>query len=227
MTSSYGSLPFFRPSSHDLSYDIIHTMLQNIDTSAMSDQEYAEFMDYIYNNSPFSPSNIDQTLAANPQLNPCLPTSSLMPNATYSPQQPPLWIPMQTNPQYQYPPPSLILTTTYYPVYYPIQQFIPVGYIAVDEVRFDYEDMLEMQETIGRVNVGLSEETISKNLKTSNIQVVKDDEGEVCAVCQEEYKVKEMIGTLECGHRYHENCIKEWLHQKNICPICKATALFI
>jgi E3 ubiquitin-protein ligase RNF38/44 len=42
---------------------------------------------------------------------------------------------------------------------------------------------------------------------------------------QEEYKAKELIGTLECGHKYHVNCIKQWLMMKNLCPICKTTAL--
>ena len=35
----------------------------------------------------------------------------------------------------------------------------------------------------------------------------------------------EDIGTLDCGHEFHSDCIKQWLAHKNICPICKMTAL--
>lgn len=42
---------------------------------------------------------------------------------------------------------------------------------------------------------------------------------------QEEYKNMEKIGTLNCGHEYHAECLKKWLHVKNVCPICKSEAL--
>lgn len=42
---------------------------------------------------------------------------------------------------------------------------------------------------------------------------------------QQEYKIKEKIGTLKkCGHGYHCCCVKKWLSVKNSCPICKASA---
>jgi hypothetical protein len=44
-------------------------------------------------------------------------------------------------------------------------------------------------------------------------------------ISQEEYQVKDCIGTLECGHRYHAECVHQWLLVKNLCPICKTTAL--
>lgn len=34
------------------------------------------------------------------------------------------------------------------------------------------------------------------------------------------------VGALRsCGHDYHVSCIRKWLSMKNICPICKASAL--
>lgn len=42
---------------------------------------------------------------------------------------------------------------------------------------------------------------------------------------QEEYNDEDDIGTLDCGHDFHTKCIKQWLMQKNLCPICKTTAL--
>ncbi|KAL0306551.1 UNVERIFIED_CONTAM: putative E3 ubiquitin-protein ligase ZFP1 [Sesamum radiatum] len=40
-----------------------------------------------------------------------------------------------------------------------------------------------------------------------------------------DYKCEENIGTLDCGHEYHRECIKKWLLVKNTCPVCKSTAL--
>lgn len=42
---------------------------------------------------------------------------------------------------------------------------------------------------------------------------------------QVEYADDEIIGTLDCGHKYHGECIKQWLLVKNLCPICKKAAL--
>lgn len=42
---------------------------------------------------------------------------------------------------------------------------------------------------------------------------------------QEEYAVGDDLGILDCGHDFHTNCIKQWLMQKNLCPICKTTGL--
>ncbi|RWW58461.1 hypothetical protein BHE74_00034670 [Ensete ventricosum] len=42
---------------------------------------------------------------------------------------------------------------------------------------------------------------------------------------QEEYVEGEDLGTLDCGHDFHSVCIKQWLMHKNLCPICKNTAL--
>jgi hypothetical protein len=41
---------------------------------------------------------------------------------------------------------------------------------------------------------------------------------------QEDYKFKDSIGKLKCGHDYHADCIKKWLQVKNACPVCKASA---
>lgn len=42
---------------------------------------------------------------------------------------------------------------------------------------------------------------------------------------QEEYVDGDDLGALDCGHDFHTSCIKQWLKQKNLCPICKTTAL--
>uniref|UniRef100_A0A2K2C9X0 RING-type E3 ubiquitin transferase n=1 Tax=Populus trichocarpa TaxID=3694 RepID=A0A2K2C9X0_POPTR len=41
----------------------------------------------------------------------------------------------------------------------------------------------------------------------------------------DDYKSKEKIASLDCGHEYHADCLKKWLRLKNVCPICKSEAL--
>ncbi|PAL64509.1 hypothetical protein CEJ83_20840 [Acinetobacter baumannii] len=48
---------------------------------------------------------------------------------------------------------------------------------------------------------------------------------EPCCICQEEYTDGDDLGVLDCGHNFHTDCIKLWLMRKNLCPICKTTAL--
>ncbi|OVA18106.1 zinc finger protein [Macleaya cordata] len=99
--------------------------------------------------------------------------------------------------------------------------------MRLDVDNMSYEELLDLGERIGTVNTGLSEDLISKCL----IETIccsldhSQDEG-TCVICLEEYKNKEVIGTLmNCGHDYHIGCITKWLSLKNVCPICKSPAL--
>ncbi|GJM93633.1 hypothetical protein PR202_ga10203 [Eleusine coracana subsp. coracana] len=98
-----------------------------------------------------------------------------------------------------------------------------------------YEELLALEERIGDVNTGLTKSHIVDKLRTSfympGTSGVADQssksslESDACIICQEEYQDKDCIGILDCGHRYHAECVKQWLTVKNICPICKTTAL--
>ncbi|XP_010442096.1 PREDICTED: probable E3 ubiquitin-protein ligase RHG1A [Camelina sativa] len=99
--------------------------------------------------------------------------------------------------------------------------------MRLDVDNMSYEELLALEERIGDVCTGVNEETISNRLKQrkykSNTKSPQD--AEPCCICQEEYTEGEDMGTLECGHEFHSQCIKEWLKQKNLCPICKTTGL--
>ncbi|KAB2023470.1 hypothetical protein E1A91_D06G022900v1 [Gossypium mustelinum] len=99
--------------------------------------------------------------------------------------------------------------------------------MRLDVDNMSYEELLALEERIGNVNTGLSEEMISNQLKRQKYSSVPGTqlETEPCCVCQEEYNDGEDLGTLECGHDFHADCIKQWLMHKNLCPICKTTGL--
>ncbi|XP_009771080.1 putative E3 ubiquitin-protein ligase RHG1A [Nicotiana tabacum] len=100
--------------------------------------------------------------------------------------------------------------------------------MRLDVDNMSYEELLALEERIGNVCTGLSEETILNRLKQRKYVCIKTEEpvdAEPCCVCQEEYKDGEDLGKLDCGHDFHTGCIKQWLMQKNLCPICKTTGL--
>lgn len=69
--------------------------------------------------------------------------------------------------------------------------------------------------------------TIKLRVEIGLITFVKAErfDDDFVIVMQEEYENGDDIGSLDCGHDFHTCCIKEWLTQKNLCPICKMTAL--
>lgn len=102
--------------------------------------------------------------------------------------------------------------------------------MRLDIDHMSYEELLALGEQIGHVTTGLSEETILSHLKIRTYMNLEeaaciDEETDFCVVCQTDYKNQEKVGTLDCGHEYHVDCIKRWLLIKNTCPICKAAAL--
>ncbi|ESQ44776.1 hypothetical protein EUTSA_v10003162mg [Eutrema salsugineum] len=100
--------------------------------------------------------------------------------------------------------------------------------MRLDVDNMSYEELLALEERIGDVCTGVNEEIISNRLKQRKYKsssTKSPQDAEPCCICQEEYTEGEDTGTLECGHDFHSQCIKEWLKQKNLCPICKTTGL--
>ena len=46
------------------------------------------------------------------------------------------------------------------------------------------------------------------------------DDGE-CIVCSYDFVEEEKVLWLNCGHLFHEACVKEWVDQKEYCPKCE------
>ncbi|KAF8097547.1 hypothetical protein N665_0286s0056 [Sinapis alba] len=99
--------------------------------------------------------------------------------------------------------------------------------MRLDIDNMSYEELLALEERIGTVSTGLTEEAISKSLKTSIYQIKPSSdhkEDAKCSICQEEYTVGDEVGRLHCEHAYHLKCVQEWFRMKSWCPICKTTA---
>ncbi|XP_042375450.1 probable E3 ubiquitin-protein ligase HIP1 isoform X1 [Zingiber officinale] len=102
-------------------------------------------------------------------------------------------------------------------------------YMRMDVDNMSYEELLALENRIGSVNTGLSDDKILHCLQqckyVSTVSETSAAEVEPCCICQEEFTEGEELGRLDCGHDFHYACIKQWLTIKNLCPICKTTAL--
>ncbi|WJX95193.1 RING-type E3 ubiquitin transferase [Trifolium repens] len=89
---------------------------------------------------------------------------------------------------------------------------------------------LQLQRRHIRTERGLTEDEIIKCISFRNFEATIDgtsENKELCCICQEEYLIGEEIGKLDCAHIFHVNCIKQWLAEKNICPLCYRKGLFV
>ncbi|XP_071730427.1 uncharacterized protein [Rutidosis leptorrhynchoides] len=104
--------------------------------------------------------------------------------------------------------------------------------MRLDIDNMSYEELLVLEERMGTVSTALSEEDVSKCVKTSVYESMQLGDGKMkcslgvddrkCSICQEEFVKGDEIGSLGCGHGYHTPCVKQWLQLKKWCPICKA-----
>ncbi|KAL3636896.1 hypothetical protein CASFOL_019195 [Castilleja foliolosa] len=108
--------------------------------------------------------------------------------------------------------------------------------MRLDIDHMSYEELLALEEHIGCVGTGLPEGFIRDYLKVRTFtssparlnlegQISPNQPINFCVICQTDYEKKDKIGTIDCGHEYHKECIKKWLLLKNTCPVCKSTAL--
>ncbi|XP_016562794.1 uncharacterized protein LOC107861919 [Capsicum annuum] len=101
----------------------------------------------------------------------------------------------------------------------------------LDVDNMSYEELLELGDRIGYVSTGLREHEIAQCVRRtrpfflSNLSLIRTELERQCTICQEEYEAEDEMGKLDCGHFYHIRCIKQWLSQKNSCPVCKTAAM--
>uniref|UniRef100_A0AAR2JI80 RING-type domain-containing protein n=1 Tax=Pygocentrus nattereri TaxID=42514 RepID=A0AAR2JI80_PYGNA len=43
---------------------------------------------------------------------------------------------------------------------------------------------------------------------------------QTCAVCLEDYRIKDELGMLPCQHGFHKRCLVKWLEVRCVCPMC-------
>lgn len=95
----------------------------------------------------------------------------------------------------------------------------------ISDDRFSYEELTRLQEMMGFVSRGVTDEAIAAQLKTTAFSPGMDTGGPGCAICLAGYEADESCRRLPCQHFYHRECIDKWLNQVNQCPLCRREAV--
>ena len=96
---------------------------------------------------------------------------------------------------------------------------------ADDDIDLDnYEQLLALDEN--RVKVPLGVEFVSRLpiVKFSGQGSKKDstDQDDSCPICMCDFEEGEELRVLPCFHKFHTNCIDNWLcNESKHCPICR------
>jgi len=63
---------------------------------------------------------------------------------------------------------------------------------------------------------------ISRLFSFSYVEGSLDKEDATCSVCLTTFEGGEKLRMLPCLHRFHKDCVDQWLARKTFCPLCKA-----
>jgi len=101
---------------------------------------------------------------------------------------------------------------------------------AAQQIRFlefiddlTYEEMLALEEHMGKVIKGLTEEELDSipTEKVCTHDQERLDEEKACSVCLEDLLEDEVVRRLRCDHIFHIPCVDNWLRENKTCPVCK------
>jgi len=54
-----------------------------------------------------------------------------------------------------------------------------------------------------------------------DVQLVNDEDEKNCPICLKNFEQDDIVNNLPCKHRFHSDCIKQWLQKTNSCPVCR------
>jgi hypothetical protein len=65
---------------------------------------------------------------------------------------------------------------------------------------------------------------IDRTTSISSIDTSSSSSGEekFCCICFDCLSEKNILILTSCEHKFHIECIKKWLFEKNFCPLCKS-----
>ena len=92
----------------------------------------------------------------------------------------------------------------------------PFGSYDDDENLGTYEELLKLDEKNYDVGMGYSEAELTK----IQISKYKDSiEDKICNICYTVFEIDDDMPLLECLHKFHYNCLINWLQRKRKCPM--------
>lgn len=99
-------------------------------------------------------------------------------------------------------------------------------YLLIRVIRPQIDDVI--QASFNEANNNIRFRPASKVMVGSLSRKVYDTEDKVlssdstrCVICLEEFKNRERLVILPCGHGFDERCIVDWFQTSHVCPLCR------
>jgi hypothetical protein len=83
-----------------------------------------------------------------------------------------------------------------------------------------------VRRTFSRKN-GLKKRQLRSLRSVGSSALAPQDRCEACVICQCPLtceNAEEQLIVLGCNHKFHDECVKQWLARSSICPVCRAPA---
>eukprot|EP00736_Rhodelphis_marinus_P003977 Rmarinus@m.25693 len=88
---------------------------------------------------------------------------------------------------------------------------------AVNTDEMSYQELLELEEDIGKVEVGLSSQHAGR---LATITATEADVSSRCTICLCDFSAGEELTKLPCTHTFHPDCVQQWFTSHHHCPLC-------
>lgn len=94
-----------------------------------------------------------------------------------------------------------------------------VAQVPMDDVRDNDNEEPEIELSI-RIRFISPELLQSQRKMNSNHDLSSNQYDNTCPICMEEYTVSKEPRWLPCCHKFHRDCVNQWLSIRPVCPCC-------
>jgi hypothetical protein len=101
--------------------------------------------------------------------------------------------------------------------------FFPCIIYILFKILKERNKLIENVKKINSMLKTINYEDYKKEHNNNNNDNNDNDNMDICVICTENFKNEDKVIILPCNfhHVFHENCIKSWIKNKTICPLCR------
>ena len=86
-----------------------------------------------------------------------------------------------------------------------------------------YQEMMDELIMDSVLEHSMNDEDLKRKdkVKVHLEKVQYQDEECECEICFDKVKKGDKVYNLDCFHKFHADCLMEWIHYKSNCPVCR------
>ncbi|OMJ85193.1 hypothetical protein SteCoe_13505 [Stentor coeruleus] len=100
-------------------------------------------------------------------------------------------------------------------------EFTPIGGFRSESRTFSIAEILSHLVSMHPERSTPANPVVVSQIPTITMSQSLLRDNPTCTICQEEFRVGEMLKKLRCGHIYHGDCLMPWFQAKDTCPVCR------